>query len=119
MYDTGGRTDSDFNVDDDGDGMVILAIVMITATTAMTTTAVTARFVQRAVFGTAENGSPTLCLASSADVDCIHVYACEVASGFVNVRLYLRIREKNTLYEEYCRPSVWPLSAIGPFVEFL
>jgi hypothetical protein len=72
-----------FNVDDDGDGMVILAIVVITATTVMTTTAVTARFVKCAVFGTAENGSPRLCLASSADVDYIHVYACEEAAGFI------------------------------------
>jgi len=78
---SGGRIDNDFNVDDEGDGMVIL--VMITATTAMTTTALTARFMQRAVFGTAEIGSPRICLAITADVGCIHVYACEEAADFI------------------------------------
>jgi hypothetical protein len=72
VCDYGGRADSDFNVDDDGDGMVILAMVMITATIAMTTTTVvTARFLLRTVFGAAENGGPRLCLARSADVGCI------------------------------------------------
>jgi hypothetical protein len=83
VYDTGERTANNCNVDDNGDGMVILAMVMITPTTSMTTTAVTARFMLRAAFGTAENGSPRLCLASSADVGCIHVYACEEAAGYI------------------------------------
>lgn len=73
MYNTGERTDNDFNVDDNGDGMVILAMVMITSTIAMATTAVTARFMLRAVFGTAENGSPILRLARSPDVGCFHI----------------------------------------------
>jgi hypothetical protein len=83
----------------------------------MTTVAVIARSRLRTVFGTAENGRPILCFARSADVGGIHVYGFEEACGFIKVRLSLRIREST--YEGHVHPSVWPLSASGPFVEFL